>query len=270
VVRKAENQVVRHIEAGDKTHKPRVPKVKATKIKEAAQELAADAKGQPAKDKPWEPVSAARQRHIRTAWLNAADALDHPKPTLTFNNQEQRNERPDYNRIDDRDIQRGQRAVALYQSHLKKTGPAAPPYPVAGLRNLSAVHLVQHERSSKVLLPANASDRMGRKRAADTDLRRPGIGDPATTRTAKQLDLTEGSTADNKALAARIRAFVEAMPVVETERQALKRDLSQKFTKAAEQVHQPAAPELDPSGPKKGADKSAPNPVRPGKKEIER
>lgn len=75
VIKKPEPSVIRHIERGDKTHKPRVSKVRASKIKEAAEELSAEAKGLPTPKKPWEEAIEARQTEVRGAWLAAADAL---------------------------------------------------------------------------------------------------------------------------------------------------------------------------------------------------
>ena len=77
VVRKPERAVLRHIERGDKTHKPRVSKVRAAKIKEAAEELSAEARGQPLAPKPWEAAIQGRQEQVRQAWLSAADALEY-------------------------------------------------------------------------------------------------------------------------------------------------------------------------------------------------
>lgn len=76
VVKKAEPSVIRHIERGDKTHQPRVSRVRAEKIKEAARELSSEAKGLPVAIKPWEAAISARQNEIRRAWLSAADAFD--------------------------------------------------------------------------------------------------------------------------------------------------------------------------------------------------
>ncbi|MDB5794568.1 MAG: nickase, partial [Noviherbaspirillum sp.] len=76
VVRKPEKQVIRHIERGDKTHKPRVSKVRAAKIKEVAAELSAEAKGQAVKPRPWEEKIQATQAAIRAAWLAAATQLE--------------------------------------------------------------------------------------------------------------------------------------------------------------------------------------------------
>ncbi len=75
-VKKSEKNVIRHIERGDKTHKPRVSKVKAARIKETADELLAETQGQPATPKPWEEKIKATQTAIRGAWLAAATALE--------------------------------------------------------------------------------------------------------------------------------------------------------------------------------------------------
>lgn len=269
VVKKAEPNVIRHIERGDKTHQPRVSKVKAAKIKEAAQELSAEAKGLPVPPKPWEEVIKARQREIRRAWLTAADALEHEDTRKTFNQKEARNERPDYEHISAYHERAGQRAAAVYQSNLEKTGRQAPPGTLTGLRNVSRVSVVYHERPSQVLLRANAPDRVGRERAADSEMRRARAGDPRALGGAERLKGYQGTPGDNKALAARIRGFVAAMPTIDTERHQIKRDLAQKFTMQAENIHgttveitqQPSA------GQNNGAEQAAP---KQGEKGIER
>lgn len=76
VIKKAESSVVRHIERGDKTHKPRVSRARAAKIKEAADELTQEAKGLSAAPKPWEEAIKTRQKKIRAAWLATADAIE--------------------------------------------------------------------------------------------------------------------------------------------------------------------------------------------------
>ena len=73
IVRKAQRAVVRHIETGDPTHKPRVSRVRAAKTKEIAQELA---QGSPAKDKPWEKAILACQEKVRQSWLAASETLE--------------------------------------------------------------------------------------------------------------------------------------------------------------------------------------------------
>ena len=76
VVRKAERSVVRHIERGDEQRPPRTSRVRAAKTREAAEELIAEAAGQPVADKPWEARIRERQQATRSAWLAAAAALD--------------------------------------------------------------------------------------------------------------------------------------------------------------------------------------------------
>ena len=270
VVMKAESSVIRRIERGDKTHKPRVPKVKAAKIKEAAQELSAEAKGLALPQKPWEEAINARQREIRRAWLAAAEALEHEDTRKTFNGKEAKNERPDYEGISAARARPGQRAAALYQSNLEKSGPRAPPGTIAGLRNLSSVGVVQHEGASKVLLQPNAPGRMGRERAADPEMRRARTGDHRALGSAEGLGGYQGTAEENKTLAASIRGFVEAMPTLDTERHRIKGDLTQKFTKQAEKIHGPAVQATAPApstGPKNGAEQAAPT---RGDKDVER
>lgn len=76
VVRKPEKNVIRHIERGDKTHKPRVSKVRASKIKEAVNEIEAESKGLPLPTRPWEKKIRDTQERVRAAWMNAAAKLE--------------------------------------------------------------------------------------------------------------------------------------------------------------------------------------------------
>lgn len=270
VVRKPEPNVIRHIERGDQTHEPRVSKVRAAKIKEAAQELTAEAKGLPVPEKPWEQAIKARQRDVRRAWLAAADALDQADTRLTFNQKEARNERPNYDHIGADRARPGQRAAAVYQSNLEKSGRQAPPGTLASVRNLSGLGVVQHRRGSEMLLRPNAPDRVGRERAADSEMRRPRTGDSRAHGGAERLAGHQTLADENKALAGRIRAFVGAMPTIDTERHQIKRDLAQRFSKQAEKIHdsspQPAAP-VPSAGQKNGAEQAAP---KQGGKDAER
>lgn len=238
VVRKAEPNVIRHIEKGDSTHPPRVSKVRAAQIKEAAQELAAESKGLPVAEKPWEQAIRARQREVRRAWLSAADALDQADTRLKFNDREEPNDRPAYERVTAERARAGQRAAAVYQSHLGKTVQGSAPATLAGLRDVSSLGVVQHRRSAEMLLRPNASDRVGRRGAADHEVRRPGAGLTGSG-SERELTGTQGLAAQNKALAGRIRAFVAAMPAIDTARHRLKSDLAKSFTKAPEQSAQP-------------------------------
>lgn len=241
VVRKAEPSAIRHIERGDKTHPPRVPQVKAARIKEAALELSAEATGLPLAIQPWEAAMQARQGEIRRAWLAAAAELAQENNRITFNQKEARNERPDYEQIlSDRSWQR-QRAAALYQSGLAKAGRQAPPGTLASMRNLSGIGLVHNQRFAQVLLQPHASDRVGRTGSADPEMRRPGVSPDRAHSDAARLAGTLGGAAENQALAARIRGFVDAMPGIDTERHRLRRELAQRFTR---KVEKSASPEL--------------------------
>jgi len=134
-IRKPERSVIRHIERGDKSHKPRVSKVRALKIKAAAAELTAEANGLLMPEKPWENALKVRQNDVRQKWLTAADQLE---------------------------------------------------------------RMVDSGSGSKTLVK------------------------------------------ENKSLAGRIRAFVSAMPSVETEFHQIKRDLVQRFSQQTEQEHSEA------------------------------
>jgi len=179
VVRKPESNVIRHIERGDSSHKPRVSKVRAAKIKEAAQELTAEAKGLPVAGKPWEQAIKARQRDVRRAWLAVADALEQ----------------------------------------------------------------------------------------ADT---RPRTGDFRAHGGAERLDGHQSLADENKALASRIRDFVGAMPTIDTERHQIKRDLAQRFSRQAENIHD-TNPQLAAPGPGAGQKNSVVEVVpKQGSKDTER
>jgi type IV secretory pathway VirD2 relaxase len=237
VVKKAEPSVLRHIERGDKTHEPRVSKVRAAKIKEVADELSAEAKGLPAASKPWESAIKTQQNNIRQAWLAAADALEQETPRITFNQQEPRNERPHYKQSNPERVRAGQHAAAVYQSNLEKSGQPAPPGTVASLRNVSSVTLVHHERAAKVLLQSDAPDRMGRERDADSEMRRTRTGLTNNLSGQERLEGYQSITEENKAFADRIRVFVAAMPTLDTERHQLKRDLTKRFSQQVEKTH---------------------------------
>jgi type IV secretory pathway VirD2 relaxase len=237
VVKKAEPSVIRHIERGDKTHKPRVAKVRAAKIKEAADELSAEAQGLPIASKPWESAIKAQQNNIRQAWLAAADALEQETPRITFNQQEPHNERPYYEQSNPERVRAGQRAAAVYQSNLEKYGQPASPGTVASLRNVSSVTLVHHERAAKVLLQSDAPDRMGRERGTDSEMRRTRTGVTLDLSGQERLEGYQNITEENKTFANRIRVFVANMPTLDTERHQIKRDLTQRFSQQVEQTH---------------------------------
>ena len=243
-MKKAESNIVRHIEAGDKTHAPRVSKVRAKKISEAASELVAEAKGHTTEPKPWEDPIKKRQAAIRNAWLKAADALEKEETKITFNQKEAKNVRPDYERTTSGKLHR---ATALYQSNLEKHGQKAPPGTLASVRNLSRLGVVHDRRISKVLLRSDAPNRLGRDGSPDSQMRRAGAGNTGASGRGKQLTKAE----ENKALAEKIRGFVKAMPAVQTEREAMKSGLASKFAATKEKGAEQAAPKDKEKGPER-------------------
>lgn len=269
VVKKAEPNVIRHIERGDKTHEPRVSKVMAAKIKEAAQELSAEAKGLPVTSKPWEESIKAKQQEIRRSWLNVAEVIEHENTRKTFNQKEAHNERPNYERISPEQARAGQRATAVYQSNLAKFGRKTPPRTLSSVRNLSSSRVVQHERAAKVLLRENAHDRMGRQRTADIEMRRARAGDSSDPRREERIKGYQPTAEENKALAASIRGFVAAMPPIDTERHKIKRDLARKFTN---QIEKNQIANIEPVQKSNAAQKNSAEPAAPKqeRKEIER
>lgn len=229
VVKKAVRGVIMRIERGDKSHKPRVSKATAMKIKETALEIVKEGKGMPVTAKPWEEAIKTRQSDIRRAWLTAAEALENEDTRLTFHQKEIKNERPDYERITTDRVRAGQRAAALYQSNLEKFGCGTSSGTNTSLRNMSRVSVVYDERASEVLLRADASDNLGWERASNPEMRWPRISDPGTPRDKERVNDHQSIAEENKVLAARIRGFVEAMPPIDTERHQIKKDLIQKF-----------------------------------------
>lgn len=226
VSRKSDRSVIRHIERGDKTHKPRVPKVTAARVKEAANQLHNEVQG--IVDRPsWRNDLDAKHKNVRDAWLVVADSLIHANHKLTFNQKEAHNERPDYSRIDKRQTALLSRAANLYQSNLAKFRRSAPAQSVAGLRNVSDLDVVHDGRTAKVLLRANAFNSLDNgRREADTTMRRSGNG----------LAGNVEERLDSVTLANRIRDFVQAMPPVETLLEQTKAGLRKQFTKKPEIV----------------------------------
>ena len=227
VVKKAERNVIRHIEQGDKTHAPRVPKVKAAAIKEMAEEIKAEQQGEMPKAKPWLAAIESKQAQIKQAWLSAASYLEQKKPPITFNNKEQHNERPRY-----ADTGTISRTTAIYQSNIEKIRRKSFAFTKPSLRNMPSSNVVFNQSTAKVLLQQNAPNSLGRRGRTDNDLRRAGTGDNGDAGSSrKRLDAGQGIAEQQKSLAERIRGFVAAMPAVETQAQKLKKELMQKFSK---------------------------------------
>ncbi|MRK19071.1 hypothetical protein FUT48_00035 [Pseudomonas sp. JG-B] len=193
VTQKAERQVLRHIQARSTSQ------VQASSIKEAADELTAQAKGKPAPVRAWEQRIQERQAEIRAAWLAAAAALEARAQSKESAEKEHVNERPNYDAIRnglrradsltyrgrpaDRagyadHIGAGQRVSVVLQPNPGPAtrGPAAES--VAGLRNVSRLDVVRNQGSSQVLLRENAHSGLGQGRGGVSDpaVRREGVG----------------------------------------------------------------------------------------------
>lgn len=234
VARKGERGVVRQIERGDERRPPRISKVRALKTKEAAEELAAEARGEKPLAKPWMAAIAARRDAVKASWLAAAEAIERNMLTL----KDQSNERPNYEKLDSARVRAGQRAAALYQSDLEKSGLKAPAIAITSLRDLPGLPVVQRGKSTQVLLLKNASNRMGRHRSADHEVRRSRASFVGFSSAAGQTTIRGITSLDSaKKLAERIRAFVQTMPAAETESDLLKRQLTARFSRSMEQGH---------------------------------
>jgi type IV secretory pathway VirD2 relaxase len=262
VVQKAQPSVIRHIERGDNTHPPRVPRVIAAQVKGAAQEMTQGDAASCAM-KPWEEATYVRQCKVRNAWLMAADALQGERPRLTFEQKDIRNERPDYDGISIERARAGQWAAALYQSDVGRTGSAAPATAFAGVRDVPGSHVVRVRRPAAMLLHPHASDRVGRDAGADFKMRRTRAGAARTAGEHQPVMPIHSATAENNLLANQIRAFVAAMPAMETQAQQLKRQLRQQFATTIDQARDRRASVTPPSEPtqKIEADRAAPKEI---------
>lgn len=241
VVRKAEKSVLRHIERGD-GRPPRVPRVRAAQLQEAADELIAEANGRATADKPWEASITQRQQYVKGAWLSVATTLE----KRAIAQKEPYNAQPDYDRLNPARVRAGQRAAAVYQSDLEKLGLRIPSIALARLRNLSRLDVVQHKRPAQVFLYTHAPDRMGRDGGADHDLRRPRTGTLTLAAGPARDEGPDRQSTDkaalNASLAATMRRFVQSMPPLDTARHALKRRLINQFSRR--DPYQTQTPEL--------------------------
>ena len=229
VVRKAERQVLRHIEH-------RTPsRVSAAKVKEVADELTSTA-GTPAQARPWEERIRTRQNAVRQAWLSAAEQLEQAPPIRNqYAPKDTHRASPNYDISPDA-ARRGQRAAAVYQSDLERNGRKAPALALARLRNVSRIDVVHNQRPAQVFLHTHASADVGRSSGSGDELRRPRAGADRTTGAASAgVDGVTGypsRAVDPRELAASIRGLVERMPkTIETERHVLAKDLASRFSK---------------------------------------
>lgn len=127
-------------------------------------------------------------REGKRAILDERAAAFYAKHRKTFTQEQTSNERPHYDRISADRARPGQRAAAVYQSHLAKARRQAAPESLASVRNLSRVGMVHDAGASKVLLQPNAPDRVGRERTADHEVRRARAGDSRAAATAGELN----------------------------------------------------------------------------------
>lgn len=247
VVRKPERQAIIHID------KRGASTVKAQKIKDAAQELIAEARNAQVENKPWVEKIKATQERIRSAWLATADNLQNGiKRGIE-------NERPDYGRGTDSRRTRNVRSVAeqlrqrdalagVHQSGYRASGGRGPTESVTGMRNVSGSALVQNQTASKMLLHSHAPNILanGNGRTADNEMRRSGVsptghgaGDgkgasesrSESEQVAKVIDRDMATRLSDKELAEVVKSFVAKMPPIETERDQIKRQLATKFAK---------------------------------------
>ncbi|MCC7684797.1 relaxase/mobilization nuclease domain-containing protein [Janthinobacterium sp. FW305-128] len=184
VIQKPEKLVIRHIELGDKTHPPRVSKIRAKQTKEIAQEIV---DGRSSSQKKIDPLlDAIKKTHVevREKWIKAAKSLlnneveDIP---VKFNVV---NPKPNYDRAIARSgFPRGtgiyNRIAELYQSDIAQATarPTAPT--IASVRNMPDINVVYHRDDSKMLLQSDAPRSMGSRngrRHSDHAMRRPRIG----------------------------------------------------------------------------------------------
>ena len=212
VIRKPQRQVIHHIERGDKTHAPRTPRVYRCAVDEAAAELTAADRGTTLPPSPGnrarEKAMAAHQAR-RDAWLAAAAALDRPKPIIW----KHENAKPDYANADSKQQRALHSAAAVYQSRPARYGTRLAPAALASMRNMPGLAVVHDAARTQVLLHPNAPDRVGHVDAPPhLGVRRPRAGDRGDSGGRERGVGAEASANPEKALAARIRGFVEALP----------------------------------------------------------
>ena len=243
VVKKAENLIVHHIAAGDKSHPPRVPKVKAGLVREAVEELVSENSNIPIPAKPWEAKILDRQNKVREAWRNVATSLRDDVSTFNFRNN---NERPDYDRPRQQFAGIQRRVAGLYKPDFTQAGKGAAPGPNSSVRDLPSVHVVHKSVIPSLLVHENASISMGGNSGPNHHMRRSGFGVNAASErargpSAKGTRQSVIPLADAE-LAAKITGFLEKMPAPKTLLQETKERLRVEYTTkpTATQANAPA------------------------------
>ena len=225
VVRKPEKAVVRHIEQGDKTHPPRVPKVKALQIKEAAQEISAEQKGAMLYPHPIRDRVKAAHHHVRAELMGLASQVEAGE----FKYGDKQNERPNYGRLDAARARAGQLAAAVYQSNLAKSLRQTATAAIARMRDVSGIGVVQHERTAQMLLQSDAPDRVGRSSDSHHGLRWTGVGTASDARGSERVNGAKVLPGQEKRDAEAIRAFVARMQEPLTQAEVVKTNLAKKY-----------------------------------------
>ena len=243
VVRKPEKAVLRHIEHGDNTHAPRVPRIRAEQVRQAADQLIAGQQGRAPTPEPWrEPIQAARQATAQ-AWTTLA-------ATLTA--QTRNPKTPDHEPADPERIRAGQRWAAQQWTAQRWTavpqprpvaaGPEGPTQASTRLRNLPGLHVVPQRPAAQVLLPAHARAGLGRPTTADLQLRRPRTRAATDAELAEQSRRHLGRRDENPSpqdLARAIQQFVARMPEASTRADQLAAELARRFARPLEQQKLP-------------------------------
>lgn len=219
-------------------------KISALKMKEAAESLKREIRGERVPDPIWEIRSRDRQVKVRAAWDRYADYLK------ASNGARKENERPDYTRStrqragrvqpDYRNIERDgareswRRSARLHQSSRASDSRVGSPGRIASLRDVSVRNVVQDTPKTEMFLPEDAHGRLENwdGRAARAAMRRARDRSYATERT-RRLEAKQFQTGlDSKD----IKKFVKNMPPVEFERDVLRRRLIDKFSKEPEKT----------------------------------
>ena len=300
VVRKAEKSPIRQMKAAG-----REPRVAVLQELDAIAILKAEHLGRPTAPRPWEAAIRAEQQAVRGAWLALADKLSHPPPKPVFN-QESPHGRPNATQYraavyqSDLAAPRPGEPPRAVASLLDVPG-------IDVVRHGSPQVLLLADARHRVGRGAGAGhglrwtgagvdgDRPGQGREGATSGRSQGslegggernstgqgrgksgavgsadlLGTIDTLPRMGAVSLSDVKTthASDQALACDIRAFVAAMPAVETVRDVLKRQLKARFSVPAHTVAQAApaaqlaqaAQVAQTMAQKNSADHAAPN-----------
>lgn len=257
VVRKTEAQVLRHIVERTPERSARESKVRTLWIREAEAAVIADSKEgrkdtvpDPRPPTPWEIKLAETREVVVAAWLQAAAELEAVRPLAYKDQTSVKNERPNYDGISNERARAIHRAAFVYQSNIAKNGRLTAAEPIASVRNVSGRVVVWDRDNPQMLLQPDALHRVGKERAADSSVRRQGIGsrtapvaDRATSvaghvevKSGPQAVSFTGTVAESHELAKNIRAHVKHLPPLQTRHDLRKQML---IVGSQQQIQQP-------------------------------